>query len=148
MALDIVNMSKNRYSDVIPGVPWIQGFKPHLKSANSDTNSLMVSQLIDQVSFMWNVSLIKDLFEPDSANAILSIHLPPNPRPDKLIWTLNPNGKFSVKSAFHIVTQPPSPPPHLDVNWKKLWKLKGAEWTKMFLWRLGTNTIPTKENLL
>ena len=64
----------------------------------------MVSQLIDQVSFMWNVSLIKDLFEPDSANAILSIQLPPTPRPDKLIWTLNPNEKFSVKSAFHIVT--------------------------------------------
>ena len=63
-----------------PWVPWIQGFKPHPKSANSDTNPLMVSQLIDQVSFMWNVSLIKDLFEPDSANAILSIHLLPTPR--------------------------------------------------------------------
>lgn len=109
---------------------------------------MMVSQLIDQVPFGWKASLINDLFDPKSANVILSIHLPSSPRPGKLLWTPNPSGNFSIKSTYHIVTQPHFPPPQANVIWGNLWKLKAPKRTKMFLWRLGTNTILTKEKLL
>ena len=41
--------------------------------------------------------------------------------------------------------------PFLDLGgicWNKLWKLNLPERLKMHLWRIGVNSIPTKENLL
>ncbi|KAK9988117.1 hypothetical protein SO802_028356 [Lithocarpus litseifolius] len=94
-----------------PWVPWINGFRTLPKHGNVEQTPLMVSQLIDQESFAWKTSLIKDLFDPESAEAILSIHLPTTSRPDKLIWLQNPNRKFSVKLAYQLTTQIPPPPP-------------------------------------
>ena len=34
-----------------------------------------------------------------------------------------------------------------DPRWKKLWRLKIHERTEMFLWRLGNNVLPSKNNL-
>jgi len=64
----------------------------------------MVSQLVDQTTHNWKTGLINENFEHDSAVAILSIHLPPTPRPDKLMWLLNSKGRLSVKSAFQIAS--------------------------------------------
>ena len=133
-----------------PWVPWINGFKPLPKHGNVEQTPLLVSQLIDQESFAWKTNIIKDLFDPESAKAILFIHLPTASRPEKLIWLQNPNGKFSIKSAYQLTTQIPPPPPlQAKVNWKKLWKLKLPERVKMFIWRIGTKSLPTtKESLL
>ena len=109
----------------------------------------MVSQLIDQESFAWKTNIIMDLFDPESAKAVLSIHLPTTFRPDKLIWLQNSNGMLSVKAAYQLITQiPPSPPSQAEVNWKKLWKLRLPERVKMFIWRIGSNSLPTRDNLL
>ena len=34
------------------------------------------------------------------------------------------------------------------VIWSKIWKLRGPERIKMFLWRVAANTLPTRENLM
>ena len=108
----------------------------------------MVSQLIDQESFAWKTNLVNDLFDSTSANAILSIHLPPTPRSDKLIWLQNLNGNFNVKSAYHLATQSSFPPTQFDVSWKKLRKLNMPKRIKMLIWRIGSNALPTKDTLL
>ncbi|XP_030964174.1 uncharacterized protein LOC115985370 [Quercus lobata] len=43
--------------------------------------------------------------------------------------------------------QSPSNAPY-NVPWQKLWRLKAPERTKMLLWRIGKNALPTKENIV
>ena len=96
----------------------------------------------------WKQNLVKELFNPPSAQAILAIPIPSRPSPDKLIWTLDPKGNFSVKSAYHTGRSLlPSLTPY-GISWNKIWNLNLPEMLKMLLWRIGVNVLPTKENLL
>ena len=59
-------------------VPWIHNFVP---KPRIDIYALLpqtVSQLIDCESRIWRASLVKELFEPTSAQAILSLPIPFN----------------------------------------------------------------------
>lgn len=94
-----------------------------------------------------NVRLYYHLFNHASAQAILSISSPLCPTPDKLIWVLDSKGAFTVKSAFQALCSLPEAQPTPSPNWKKLWNLKVLDWTKMFLWRLCANVLPTRENI-
>ncbi|XP_075675255.1 uncharacterized protein LOC142644554 [Castanea sativa] len=90
----------------------------------------------------------KSTFDPTSVQAIIQIQIPLSPRPDKLIWVLDQKGNFSVKSAHRAShDQSPNNAPY-DVPWQKLWRLRALERTKMLLWRIGQNAIPTKENIV
>jgi len=64
---------------------------------------MMVSMLIDNNTNHWKVGLVNEIFEPTSAQAILSIPIPQRPRADKLIWILHNKGVFSVES---VCTEP------------------------------------------
>lgn len=108
----------------------------------------MVSQLVDQTTHSWKTGLINEAFEHDSVVAILSIHLPPTPRPDKFMWLPSSKGRFFVKLAFQIASNLTQLNPQSDVPWKNIWKLKVPERLKMLIWRIGENAIPTKENFL
>ena len=67
--------------------------------------------------------------------------------PDKPIWVPDSKGCFLVKSAYLAGRNPTSQTTSSGVNWSKLWNLKIPERTKVFLWRLGANALPTRENL-
>ncbi len=62
------------------------------------------------------------------------------------MWTLEPRAVFSVKSAANAVITPRLVSP-AEPNWDGLWKLKLHERQKIFMWRLGSNILPTKLNL-
>ncbi|XP_075650009.1 uncharacterized protein LOC142620536 [Castanea sativa] len=108
----------------------------------------MVCQLVDQTTQSWKTVLINETFEHDFAVAILSIHLPPTPRPDTFMWLPNSKGRFFVKAAFQIASNLTQLNPQSDVPWNKIWKLKVPGRLKMLIWRIGANAIPTKENFL
>ena len=60
---------------------------------------------------------------------------------------LDSKGCFSVKSAYYALNPlPPSIYPQ-NVCWRKLWKQKAPERIKVFLWRVGINTLPTRKNI-
>ena len=105
----------------------------------------MVSKLINQNSHKWKSEFVHEIFELESAQAILFIHLPTRARPDKLIWTLDPKGKFLVRSAYRVTTD--QTPNGTEIHWSKLWNLRAPERVKMLLWRIGSNSLPTKDNL-
>uniref|UniRef100_A0A7N2LHN6 Uncharacterized protein n=1 Tax=Quercus lobata TaxID=97700 RepID=A0A7N2LHN6_QUELO len=86
---------------------------------------LMVSQPINQNSHEWKSELVHEIFEAESAQAILSIHLPARVRPDKLIWVLDPKGRFSVRSAYRVFTAQIHN--NTDIPWTKLWNLRALE---------------------
>jgi hypothetical protein len=48
----------------------------------------------------WNVGLISNLFQRNTAEAIKAINIIPNDELDILCWKLTPNGKCNTKSAY------------------------------------------------
>ena len=68
-----------------PWVPWVQNFIPFPKVGSLVQSPMKVAHLIDHELHTWKTSLMLDIFNPNSAHAILSIPLPLRPKPDKLI---------------------------------------------------------------
>ena len=96
-------------------------------------------------------------FHPKDAEAILRIPLSRRLSIDKLFWLHNREGKYKVKSGYHLAKQLEREAESqrecskgVDVNpvWCKLWKLKLPNKIKIFMWRACHNILPTSENLV
>ena len=61
-----------------------------------------VSNLMDPITGGWDSQLIKDVFCEEDAALILSIPTRPD-HEDFVAWHFDPKGKFSVKSAYHVL---------------------------------------------
>ena len=125
-----------------PWVPWIPSFLPRPKAGSVPNNMLVVADLINLETKSWRFSMLEEMFDLESANAISNIVLPLVPRNDKLIWIDDPKGMFSVKSALklhqcHLWPENPNP------IWQKLWKCKIHERLKTLVWRIGSGALPT-----
>ena len=83
-------------------VPWLPKFKTKPKSIETPQNPLMVSDLRNHELNYWNGTMLQELFELESAQAILSIPIPLSPKPGELIWVKDPKGVFSVKSTYRV----------------------------------------------
>ena len=59
------------------------------------------SALIDEEEGVWKTSLVRDIFMEHEADSILSILLS-STLPVDIVWTAAVNGKFSVKSSYHL----------------------------------------------
>lgn len=129
-----------------PRVPNISGFKPAPLLPDQARLDFKVSDFIDPSTGQRNRPLIWATFSHQHADAILKIHLSPNPRSDELVWVPDKAGVFTIKSMYrelvHLKVVPTSP---VDSSWwKKLWRLKVHERLKTALWKLLWDVIPTK----
>ena len=73
-------------------------------------------------------------------------------RPDKLIWSLEKHGFYTVKSGYWLATKLSleacaSPSFSEPSWWSILWKLNLPPKVKLFAWRLASNWLPTMINL-
>jgi hypothetical protein len=127
-----------------PWVPWLEEFTPKPLHANDPNTPMRVSNLFNASNRSWKTNIFQQLVDQHSLEAILEIPIPMHAPQDKLIWTLSPSGCFSVKSAISSCLAPGNPLTHLNSIWHQLWKLKLHERFKVFMWRLGSNSIPTK----
>ncbi|KAL6213530.1 hypothetical protein ACLB2K_012977 [Fragaria x ananassa] len=82
----------------IPGVP---DFKP---DANTSLPQDMV-KVSDLISYtgVWNEGLVRQVFTPNEASAILAIPLSSEDTSDRVVWRLEKNGEFSVKTAYRNI---------------------------------------------
>lgn len=62
----------------------------------------VVGDLIDQSRGVWKEDLIRAFFSQEEAEVILNIPLSPFLPPNQLIWKDTKDGKFSVRSAYHL----------------------------------------------
>lgn len=113
-----------------------------------------VSALIDPITKWWDYSLIQKVFNPEDASRISSLTLSPSGQPDRLVWIGNSNGKYSVKSAYHLEKERLSRNQgecsmisHHKGVWQQIWQLNMPGVVRNFLWRVCTNSLPHKENL-
>lgn len=131
-----------------PWVPWIQGFIPTPRNEDDLQVPILVSHLIVSELHSWKSWLVRELFDSQLAQAILSLPLPSRPKLDELIWIPDSKGHFSVKSAYLATKESSLAPLANGINWIKLWKLNAPERIKMLLWRIEVNALPTRENLM
>lgn len=111
----------------------------------------MVSDLLTEEG-EWDEQLIRDIFVPVDANAILSI---PRRQQDEDRWAWEPerHGVYSVKSAYRKLYESRGrqeesvPGGSGDVSWNKIWKLLVPPKVKVFWWRVLHEFLPAKEIL-
>ena len=103
-------------------IPWLPNFIPIPKNESIPTGPRVVAILIDIITNSWNLTLLSELFDAHSVKAILKIILPASPKKDRLIWVVDPKGKFSIISAFKLFQSPIVT--DAVVDWFALWKLK------------------------
>jgi hypothetical protein len=89
------------------------------------------------------------------ADVILNIPLSPNLPQDRLIWKDTKDGKFTVRSAYHLGYslhdndrgQSSSGASEQGV-WKLLWSLRVPNQVKVFTWWALHDILPTRVNLV
>nr|POF07297.1 hypothetical protein CFP56_45438 [Quercus suber] len=93
------------------------------------------------------------LFLPHEVLLIQSIPLCQRPVEDKLIWSHNSSGVYSVKSGYKLLSQGVVVSDHraqgVDKDvWKVVWGLQVQNKIRNFFWRAIRNSIPLKTNLV
>ena len=129
-----------------PWVPWIQGFIPKPKSKLTVQSPLIEAQLISHDCHKWNTRIVQANFEPVLAQAILSIPLPVRAKPDRLIWSPNPKGNFSVHSlwvSYWPIKQTHKCRSTVEKAMETQEHLKGSR----CCFGESVNTLPTKDNM-
>jgi ribonuclease HI len=113
-----------------------------------------VNELIHGSPPVWNSTLIHTLFLPYDAEAILKIPISARGPPDKLIWHATRDGKFSVRSGYHLLLKDyrvstPGCSRHEDPDslWKTIWAAQVPAKIQTFLWRACQESLPTKSGL-
>jgi hypothetical protein len=112
-----------------------------------------VSDLIDQETGLWNVSVIRNNFLAPDAEAILNIPLQRNGDEDFYAWNFERTGIYTVKSAYRaLVTQRERSALEDETAmgtsaaneqfWKSLRKLKVLPKVRVFWWRVIRGILP------
>ena len=128
-------------------MPWIEDFKPKQRIDDHLQLPIKAHHLIDHTSKAWDEDMVKEIFSPEVAQAILTILIPHHPRQDRLIWLPDPKGTFTIKYVHHVAFTQVCDGSPINSLWKNLWKVRLSKRLKMLLWRIRANAIPTGENL-
>lgn len=135
---------------------WI-GVKNMRQPATTSNDTLVekrVASLIDHQLGIWRKELIINKFVPEDAQNILSMPLSANQLCDRRIWRYTKTGHFSVKSAYNAAVEKYSMlninmdgPSLVPKGWKRMWTMKTIPKVCLFVWRICSNSLPTKDNL-
>ncbi|KAL0316171.1 UNVERIFIED_CONTAM: putative mitochondrial protein [Sesamum radiatum] len=108
-----------------PWIPRSSSFRPITPVATNDPN-LLVSALIDHELGTWKHDRLRDLFLPVDVEAILKIPLGRTSQPDFAVWHYSADGRFSVRSAYHLVwsMRQVGASPSAPRSWTFLWTAK------------------------
>lgn len=106
----------------------------------------MVANFIDADNNRWNHVALQEMFMPISMEEICKLELPLSQVQDKLLWLGGNEGRFSVKTSYDICNRDDNLGAISGV-WKNIWRSKLYEGLKMFLWKLASQSLPTRLNL-
>ena len=113
-----------------------------------------MDSLIDPVSRIWNLKVIRSLVDPHDANIIEGIPLSRTQVVDKDGWHFTNNGRYTVKSGYQVEQVYPDKDkpakfygPTVDILKAFCWKVKCPPKMKHFLWQLISGCIAVKKNL-
>ena len=115
---------------------------------------IKVVELIDATSASWKEELIRQIFTPVDAEAILRIPICSRPLEDFWAWSEDPRGRFSVRTAYKMIfrikmgreawleeSESLSNVERERKGWNDLWKIKVPSKLKVFAWRLSQHSF-------
>ncbi|XP_028778230.1 uncharacterized protein LOC114734750 [Neltuma alba] len=90
----------------------------------------------------WDFQRLNTIVKKEVIQRLISV-LPPieGAGNDVMIWSETSNGMFSVKSAYFLIEE--NDRALFNPIYKLIWKWKGAERIRVFLWRAFNNRLPT-----
>ncbi|KAM6574657.1 hypothetical protein CsatA_022984 [Cannabis sativa] len=125
--------------------PWVPGgcLQPAPR-LDATCGISMVSNFIHNNE--WDHALVRKWFNEDDSKRILNISLPNNQSKDSWLWLPEPNGNFSIKSAYRL---------SLNINisrpdyakWRTLWGARIHNRLKMLWWKILSNSLLTRARL-
>ena len=114
-----------------------------------------VKNLLKKDSNEWDVPLVRQTFLSQDADAILSIPLSASGAQDRMVWSENKSGKFTIWSAYWLAQLDRggegraecSNPTSVKRIWRGVWSMDLPNKVKHFAWKACRNILATKENL-
>lgn len=117
-----------------------------------------VQELIDPATGGWDDELVRQTFWPQDVDIVLStpVH---HDLEDLVAWHYDNIGNFSVKSAYRVqrdhekrssrkgVASSSGVGLAINLQWKRLWKLKYPGKIRHFLWRFAHNSLALRRVL-
>jgi len=95
---------------------------------------MKVADLVD-FNGNWNFEMLNQWLPYDVVQRIMTIAVPDeNDGNDKQMWSVSSNGKFTIASAYHMLSNFDNAAQ--DETWLKLWKIRAPERIKHFMWML------------
>lgn len=131
-----------------PWIPSNNGHKPLFRPPGAPAT--MVSELLVNDSMMWDIQKVKANFCEADVKAICSIPTGKYAN-DIWAWAKEPNGHFSVRSAYKTLISESSNSEagnsegDLRPFWQLLWKCKVPPKVKCFWWRVIKDFIPCRD---
>eukprot|EP00253_Pinus_taeda_P027341 PITA_27341 len=83
----------------------------------------------------------------DYSDALTQAHIRLIDGPDEIIWAFAKHGTYAPKLGYLKLIEPIRPP-NIHPTWKAIWKLKSAPRTRLLMWNILFDKIPTGTNLM
>lgn len=108
-----------------------------------------MADFIDVHSKKWNAALVSQVFTHDLAADILNTPLYDQVPVDNMVWKVERNGIYSVRSAYRLCVEELVDTSHLrrPGYWSGIWRLKVPPKVRNFVWRVCRGMLPTRVRL-
>ncbi|KAF4352138.1 hypothetical protein F8388_012262 [Cannabis sativa] len=109
----------------------------------------MVNSLMKVDVREWDEDVLSDVLTTRDQELVWKIPLSTDVESDGWFWRKESSELFTVRSAYAILQQQKTSmeQPNFSGAWTKLWQLKLPPKVKDFLWRVCTNSLPTRFQL-
>ena len=111
-----------------------------------DLENEKVSSLMVEAGNIWDLDILRDLFDERDRNIIERIPLSNISRDDCWQWTVEKKGIYSIKSAYKMLVSN-STRAYEDTmtnGWNIIWKLQVPLKVRHLIWRACISCLPTK----
>ncbi|CAN1786718.1 Putative ribonuclease H protein At1g65750 [Linum perenne] len=128
---------------------WLDGGSRLLEFSSLDRDDINLEETVADfvdASGNWNISKLETCLNQEGINAVMGMSPPNKDRgEDGWAWGAEPNGKFLIKSAYNLLAGEEAVSRDLQELWTKIWKLRGPNRVKHFLWLAGHDRLLTNE---
>ncbi|CAN1762563.1 Putative ribonuclease H protein At1g65750, partial [Linum perenne] len=131
--------------------PWFPG-AANFRCPTSGQEGRRIAEFIMQDTRQWDVSKLREIFAEHVVQEIRKLPIGPVNMRDKWIWHHDAKGAFTIKSCYRFLkkggTGAANRPDYQQQEWKWLWRLSMPPKVKFFIWKVCSNLLATRENLI
>lgn len=139
----------------ICGDQWTQSGQ-RIWGLQSHDHDLTVSNLLKDDLTGWDELKLSSLLSRDDAREVRATQINVFLDQDSPIWPFTKDGGYSVKTGYHVTAgdiygadrASSSVPNGDDSMWREVWNAKVQPKIRHFIWKLLSNSLPTKVNLV